>query len=347
MPAMQSQFNTASIETCAQPVLLQDSFRHAPGIQLKHFHVPPVEHIEIVPDEYFETDHDFSLEGKHVSEAEYWEKYYTDTPYEWNNGVLEVKPLSDFRSNLLKIWFESLLHEYRNTHTKFQEISCEIGFRMYLKKGRKVRKPDIGFVGPDSLQMEENECSYKGIFDLCVEFLSDSRPSEVKRDTKQKFQEYEEAGVKEYFILDRNEKHTAFYRLQKNGRYKKLAPPDGVIQSEVLKDFQFRIEHLYSRPDLNDLIEDPVYQHYVKLDRKRADEKENLLEIEKKRADLEKNRADIEKKRADEKENLLEIEKKRADLEKNRADENIKRLDEERSKAEIYRKKLLELGVSL
>ena len=278
MPAMQRQFHLGLFETYAQAVFLKDDLPHdKPRLKMRPIRNVPVENVE--------TDHDFSLEGMHVSEEEYWDKYYTDTPYEWNNGVLEVKPLSDFKSNLLRIWFEALLHEYRNVHKKFQEISCEIGFRMYLKKGKKVRKPDIGFVGPNSLQMEEDDCTYKGIFDLCVEFLSDSKPSEVKRDTKQKFQEYEEAGVKEYFILDRNETHTAFYRLH-NGRYRKLEPQDGVIQSEVLKGFQFRIEHLYLRPDLNDLIEDTVYQHYVKLDKRRADEKEKLLDEERRKSEI-------------------------------------------------------------
>jgi len=63
-----------------------------------------------------------------------------------------------------------------------------------------------------------------------------------------------------------------------------LNPEDGVIQSKVLKGFQFRIEHLYTRPDLEYLIEDPVYRHYVKLDTKRvngekmrADQNENIL----------------------------------------------------------------------
>jgi len=79
-----------------------------------------------------------------------------------------------------------------------------------------------------------------------------------------------------------------------------------------LKGFQFRKEHLYTRPDLDDLMDDPVYQHYVKLDKKRAVK--------------EKKRADDEKKRADKTESLL---------------------DDERKKSEIYRKKLLALGVNL
>jgi len=229
-----------------------------------------------------ETYRDESLDGMRVSEEDYWEKYYTDTPYEWNAGILEVKPMSDYRSNLLRIFFDGLIHEYRNLGIPFQMISFEIGFKMLLSKGKKIRKPDIGFVGPDSLQMEHDDRSYKGIFDLCVEFLSDSRPSEVKRDTEVKFKEYEEAGVKEFFILDRNETHTAFYRLNKNGIYEPIDTSDGVVRSDVLHQFQFRIDHLYTRPDLNELINDPVYQHYVKRDyqkeKKRAETYKKMLE---------------------------------------------------------------------
>jgi hypothetical protein len=274
------------------------------------------------PDTIIETDHDESLEGKYVSEEEYWDKYYTDTPYEWNNGILEVKPLSDYLSNLLKYFFEDLVREYRSLGIKFQQISNEIGFQMYLNKGKKIRKPDIGFVGPDSLQMQYKDCTYKGIFDLCVEFLSDSKPSEVMRDTKQKFKEYAEAGVKEYFILDRNETHTAFYRL-KNGNYARINTNDGIVRSEVLQQFQFRIEHLYTRPEMKELVNDPVYQHYVKRDYQK-----------------EKSRADNEKMRADLTEKML-------NKEKNRADSTEKMLEKEQKRANRYKQKLIELGITI
>jgi len=325
---------------------------YLPKYELKNDSQPEfmIQFMNQYPDEIIETDHDESLEGMYVSEEEYWDKYYTDTPYEWNNGILEVKPLSDYLSNLLRHFFEDLIREYRSLGINFQQISYEIGFRMHLKKGKKIRKPDIGFVGPNSLQMQDDDCTYKGIFDLCVEFLSDSKPSEVLRDTKQKFKEYAEAGVKEYFILDRNETNTAFYRL-KNGFYEKIDTRDGIVRSEVLQQFQFRIEHLYSRPDMMDLLDDPVYQHYVKRDyqkeknranneKMRADFTENILEKEKIRADKQKNRADSTEK-------MLEKEKIRAEKEKVRADSTEKMLEKEKIRAELYKQKLIEFGISI
>ena len=54
---------------------------------------------------------------------------------------------------------------------------------------------------------------------MCIEFLIDFEPWEEERDTIQKKQEYEQAGVQGYFILDREGKKTAFYRLNEYGKY--------------------------------------------------------------------------------------------------------------------------------
>lgn len=55
-----------------------------------------------------------SQDGVHVSEAEYWERYYDDPDYkyEWNNGVLEEKPTADFAKAQMYLWFLQLLENY-------------------------------------------------------------------------------------------------------------------------------------------------------------------------------------------------------------------------------------------
>ncbi len=42
-----------------------------------------------------------SADGLRVSEAEYWQTYYHDPDftYEWNNGILEEKPMADYQSS--------------------------------------------------------------------------------------------------------------------------------------------------------------------------------------------------------------------------------------------------------
>ncbi|EDN66179.1 hypothetical protein BGP_0528 [Beggiatoa sp. PS] len=48
-----------------------------------------------------------SLDGLAVSETVYWEKYYENPEniYEWNNGILEEKPVSDHLNVLMYLWF--------------------------------------------------------------------------------------------------------------------------------------------------------------------------------------------------------------------------------------------------
>jgi hypothetical protein len=47
--------------------------------------------------------------------------------------------------------------------------------------------------------------SYHGIFDLCIEAPSDSRPGEAERDKVTKKAEYLAAGVREYYIRPDND----------------------------------------------------------------------------------------------------------------------------------------------
>jgi len=113
------------------------------------------------------------------------------------------------------------------------------------------------------ISFDEQDRSYSGIADLCVEALSDSKPSEVRRDVDEKKLEYSLAGVQEYYILDPSGKHMAFYERTPAGDYQEIQPHRGVIHSNVLPGFQFRLDDLYQRPPLIELSDDPVYSDYV------------------------------------------------------------------------------------
>jgi len=47
-----------------------------------------------------------AADGRRVSEAEYWDDWYhvSDITYEWNNGRLEEKPVSDLETLLVGKW---------------------------------------------------------------------------------------------------------------------------------------------------------------------------------------------------------------------------------------------------
>ncbi len=259
--------------------------------------------------ESFVPDDD-SLDGLAVSEAEYWERYYNycegncDRSYEWNNGYLEERPLSDYESWLMYHWFVRLMDCFLTVHPIAKTMGLEFGFRLGLPRRKKsVRKPDLSVIRNDNPEVLHPDAqSYRGTFDMCIESLSRSRKSEIMRDTVEKKREYQNVRVKEYFILDARRIETAFYRLDAKGKYRNIVPENSdIINSEVLPGFRFRISDLYTQPSLEKLSENPVYQEYVlpfyQKARQEAESQRLMAQAEKQRAEAEKQRADQSEKR--------------------------------------------------
>lgn len=252
--------------------------------------------------------------GCYVSEERYWQDYYEggDFNYEWNNGILEEKPMADVQNAELYRWFLMLLEFFLHVHPIARLVNLEIGFRLKLTNKTTIRKPDLFVVRNDNpVPLHDDDHSFRGIGDLCIESLSDTRPGEIERDTVVKKGEYAGVGVKEYFILDALGRHTAFYRRTTSGAYEPIRPADGeIIRSEVLPGFQFRIADLYRLPSWIALAEDPVYRHFVLLEYQAI---QALAEQERQRAEQEQQRAEQERQRAEQERQQAEQERQRAD----------------------------------
>jgi len=204
-----------------------------------------------------------------VSEAEYWEKYY-DYPgivYEWNNGVLEERPVADYLNYSTYDWFVALLRKFLKARPIAKTTGLGIGFRLELAINIVIRRPDLGVVlDSNPVSLEDDDKTYRGIFDLCVESLSDSTKEDIERDTVVKKLEYAAGGVREYYILDARSKHTAFYRQGARGGYVPIKPTKGgIIKSKVLPGFQFRRADLYQKPSTEEMMEDVAYKGFVEL----------------------------------------------------------------------------------
>ena len=247
-------------------------------------------------------------EGRYVTLEEYWAKWYKnpypdiDVSYEWNNGILEAKPLPNEPQLDLYNWFLDLLRRYLRTHGIARLINLETGFVLTIadpaeSSGERVqvRKPDIGLIlnsNPVSWG-HINQRHFAGVCDMVVESVSDSTQAEVLRDTEEKRQDYALAGVKEYTILDPSGEHMHFYRpAPEGGRYEEMQPDnEGVIHSDVLPGLQFRLEDLQRQPDLTEMALDEVYSGYVIPDFRiavtRAEEAEAQVAVEAQRADTE------------------------------------------------------------
>jgi ankyrin repeat protein len=84
-------------------------------------------------------------DGRLVSEADYWAYYYdfSDVHYEWNNGRLEEKPVSDNLTYWIYDWLRDLLNAFLETHPIAKCTALEHGFRLALPDRIVIRKPDL------------------------------------------------------------------------------------------------------------------------------------------------------------------------------------------------------------
>ena len=83
-----------------------------------------------------------------------------------------------------------------------------------------------------------------GPADLVIEIIS---PESRARDRGEKFYEYEQAGIPEYWLLDPMRKQAEFYQL-KDGIYQSVQMKDNVYQSQVLTGLWLSVSWLWQEP---------------------------------------------------------------------------------------------------
>ena len=96
---------------------------------------------------------------------------------------------------------------------------------------RNAVQPDVLVILADSLVILTDDGKIKGAPDLIIEILS---PGNKKHDTEKKKTLYEKFGVKEYFIIDPDNKDTTAYYLAHN-KFVKQESVKGKVKSKLLK----------------------------------------------------------------------------------------------------------------
>ncbi len=118
---------------------------------------------------------------------------------------------------------------------------------------KTVVQPDITVIC-DSHKITEKGCN--GVPDLVVEVIS---KSSVKKDLHEKFAIYEQAGVKEYWIVQPQDRSLIFFKLIENGRYQPAKPltKGDKATSNVLPGLEIDLDELFV-----DLVEEPEEGYY-------------------------------------------------------------------------------------
>lgn len=157
-----------------------------------------------------------------------------DTHAEWVDGeVIVFMPTKKPHQTILG--FLLVLLKSYNEWRKLGEVIAA-PFEMRARPDGSAREPDILFVANEHLDRLTDD-RLSGPADLVIELISDDS---VRRDRVDKFREYREAGVPEYWIIDpRPGKQRAdFYALESDGEYGLLGTEDDSrVESRVLPGF--------------------------------------------------------------------------------------------------------------
>lgn len=170
-----------------------------------------------------------------------------DGRFEWVDGrVVEHVPPT-VGECLLRGFLATLL----DTYAEETVGGCVLwgGFLQRLDE-RTVRTPDVSYLRPTRLH-DVHKTHLEGGADLVIEIVS---PESGARDRGEKFDEYEQAGIEEYWIVDPRRRIAGFYRLR-DGLYALILPDaEGKAYSSALPGFFVRVEWLWDPPKLIDAL---------------------------------------------------------------------------------------------
>ncbi|MDQ3693025.1 MAG: Uma2 family endonuclease [Chloroflexota bacterium] len=153
---------------------------------------------------------------------------------EWVDGEVVAFAMPTYLHQAILLWLARLLAEYVERR-ELGQVGVD-GAEMWLRSRNTARLPDLFFVAIANLGQLNAE-RREGPADLVVEIISNDS---VTRDRREKFLEYQRAGIPEYWIIDPRPRRQSvdFYTLDADGYYQPVPPDDaGRLRSRVLPGF--------------------------------------------------------------------------------------------------------------
>ncbi len=166
-----------------------------------------------------------------------------DTRAEWVNGEVIIHLPAKPRHQKLLEFLSFLLGGFVRVFNLGRILYSPVEMR--LPAQASAREPDLFFVANAHLD-RLTEDRLEGPADLVIEIVSDDS---VTRDRVDKFDEYEAAGISEYWLLDPRpgRQRANFYRLDERGQYQSIPiDPDGVYHSVILPGFWLKVDWLWA-----------------------------------------------------------------------------------------------------
>jgi Uma2 family endonuclease len=165
-----------------------------------------------------------------------------DVRAEWVNGeVIELSPASTRHNRLFAFLFPAL-REFAAMRGLGEVLGYEM--RVRFPSLQQHRVPDLLFISKERLHLLHPN-HFEGAPDLVVEIVS---PDSVERDWHEKYQAYQQAGVREYWVIDPLQQRLVVYGVDAEGTYHVLPEVEGRVSSGVLPGFYLKNEWLWPEP---------------------------------------------------------------------------------------------------
>jgi Uma2 family endonuclease len=166
---------------------------------------------------------------------------YDGVHAEWVNGeVVPMTPVSP-RHQQVALFLSALFQHFCEQRNAGRVLSAPV----QMKVGDTAREPDVMVLTPEHADRIRPSC-VEGPADLVVEIIS---PESRGRDRGDKYYEYEQAGVREYWLVDPARKQAEFYQLTGRGVYELVHSDErGRFESRVLPGLWIEAEWLWQEP---------------------------------------------------------------------------------------------------
>lgn len=172
-----------------------------------------------------------------------------DTRAEWVDGQVILMSPASYIHQLIVGFLHKVLSEFAAAHDAGEVLAGP--FQMKLPVRPSGREPDVLFVAGERPNLL-HDTYLDGPADLVVEVISKESRG---RDTLDKREEYEESGVREYWLVDPDRREfTAFKR--KGRRFVQQRLTRGRFESAVLPGLWSEVDWLWRKrlPSLNAVL---------------------------------------------------------------------------------------------
>ncbi|MDL1956170.1 MAG: Uma2 family endonuclease [Candidatus Desulfofervidus auxilii] len=160
-------------------------------------------------------------------------------PYQLINGELIITPAPTPYHQYISGNIYSILKEFVEKNNLGQVYYSPID--VYFEE-TETYQPDIIFISKERLNIIK-ETKIEGAPNLIIEILS---PATAYYDLRKKFKVYEKHGVKEYWIVDPEEKSIEIYINEKQKFILvETKNKTGTIKSQLLKNFEIELEKIF------------------------------------------------------------------------------------------------------